>query len=564
MIIQRQLFFYLLLLAPFFALPGQNTVGTLVYEPEASLGGYHLIYPERQSTIYLMDECGQIVQRWEDENPNARPGAVAYLLPDGRILRAKVDGNLITESTFGAGGSGGVIEMLSWDNEILWTYVVADSVQRQHHDVHPMPNGNVLILAYERFFTEDIVSNGFDTLNFPQRRLWSDMVLEVDPLTDSIVWEWHAWDHLVQEHDSSKLNYGEVSEHPGRIDVNYQAFTETRDDWIHANALDYNEELDQIMLSARNFNEIWIIDHSTNSEEAAGNTGGASGQGGDLLWRWGNPHAFQQATLEEEKLFWNHDAQWIDDFVDEDYPYYGQVAVFNNFIDFVVEGGESRGQIISPVWNTDTHLYEQMDGRFLPTDFSETFSHPDTAKNFSSQASSIQIMGDGHVIMCAGRQGRSFELNPEGEVVWEYLTPLRFGQQFPQGSTLNLSDNFTFQVERYPHDYSAFVGRDLTPQGYLELDPNEAFCMITSVSDPANSPLEIQLFPNPVGKQLNVRLEQPPKEALLIQLFNAQGQQVQQFQVTAVETSFAVNDLPAGIYFVVVPERGIILPVVKQ
>ena len=85
-----------------FSADGQNTVGTITYDPEESLGGYHLIYPERQSTIFLLDECGQVVHQWEDGNPNARPGAVAYLLEDGKILRAKVDNDLITQSSFGA------------------------------------------------------------------------------------------------------------------------------------------------------------------------------------------------------------------------------------------------------------------------------------------------------------------------------------------------------------------------------------------------------------------------------------------------------------------------------
>ncbi len=548
-----------------FSAYGQNTVGTITYDPEESLGGYHLIYPERQSTIFLMDECGQVLHRWEDENPNsARPGAVAYLLEDGRILRAKVDGEIISQSSFGAGGSGGVVELLSWDNEVLWTYVVADSIKRQHHDVHYMPSGNVLILAYERFFVEDIVANGFDTLTNNQRILWSDMILEVDPATDSIVWEWHAWDHLVQEHDSSRLNFGEVSEHPERININYQDFTATRDDWIHANALDYNEELDQIMISARNFNEIWIIDHSTTSEQAASSSGGNSDQGGDLLWRWGNPHAYQQATLEEEQLFWNHDAQWIDDFVDEDYPYYGDVAVFNNFIDFIVEGGESRGQIISPNWDAESQTYQMASERFLPVDFSETFSHPDTAKNFSTQASSIQIMGDGHVIMCAGRQGRSFEINPEGELVWEYVTPLRFGQPFPQGSTLNISENFTFQVERYPADYAAFDGRDLSPQGYLELDPNEEFCLLVSADEPVIEVSSLQVFPNPTTNYFSVQAEGEWNRPMLLQLLNAHGQEVRKWTWQENGQSFDIASLPKGLYILRSIEGNFSQQIIKQ
>lgn len=526
----------------------QNTIGTLTYDAEASLGGYHLIYPSRQSTVFLLDECGQIINRWDDEDEGARPGGVAYLTPEGNLLRAKSYTPLFEGSTFGAGGSGGIVQLVSWDNEVLWTYVVANDIERQHHDVYYMPNGNVLILAYERFYTDDIVANGFDTLTYPQRRLWSEKILEVDPITDSIVWEWHLWDHLVQEHDPEALNYGRVAEHPERVNVNYQEFSFTRDDWVHANSIDYNEALDQIMISARNFNEIWVIDHSTSTEEAISSNGGNSGRGGDLLWRWGAPHAYDQAELSAQKLFFNHDAQWIDDFVDPDYEYYGAVLVFNNFINYEVEDGRSRGQVIQPAYDSASLSYELQDSVFLPVEFSATFSHPDTVKNFSSSASSIQVMGDGHVVMCAARQGRSFELNPAGEVVWEYLTPMFNGQPFTQGFELEISENFTFQVERYPYDYSAFADRNLTPQGYIELEPNEDFCSIVATEEFGKEEVSLAVFPNPSLGQFTVNLD-PFLVGEILSVWDARGVLLLQQPLRSSMSSLDLSGYPAGVYF---------------
>ena len=541
---------FILVLLPFSG-GTQNTIGLLTYNNTEPVDGYLLIYPEQQSTAFLLDGCGQIVHTWEDNDVAARPGAVAYLLPDGGLLRAKRYAPLYEGPTFGAGGAGGVIELVSWDNEVLWTYVVADTHERQHHDVHYLPNGHVLILAYDLIERAEIIANGFDTLSYPQESIWSEKIIEVDPLTDSIHWEWRVWDHLVQDFDDTAENYGQINAHPGRINLNYQDFSVGREDWIHANAIDYNEQLDQIMISARNFNEIWIIDHSTTTAEAATSSGGNSGRGGDLLWRWGSPHAYQQGTLDDQQLFAQHDAQWIDDFVTEDYLHYGAVAVFNNFINFSVEESLSRGQIIAPNWEESTQSYTQENDVFLPQDFSAAFVHPDIAKTFSTNASSIQIMGEGNVMICVARQGRIFELNAAGELIWEYLTPLRFGQSLPQGASFGLGENFTFQAKRYPSDYSAFIEKDLSPQGYLELNPNEVFCDVVAIAEPNEEKTSITVFPNPaVGQFLVTVKTETIGETLTVR--DTRGVVLLQKSLQTNRLELDMSSYPAGMYLLYV------------
>ena len=58
-----------------------------------------------------------------------------------------------------------------------------------------------------------------------------------------------------------------------------------RADWLHANAVAYNADLDQVLVNSPELNEFWIIDHSTSSAEAAGHNGGRYGKGGDILYR---------------------------------------------------------------------------------------------------------------------------------------------------------------------------------------------------------------------------------------------------------------------------------------
>ena len=116
--------------------------------------------------------------------------------------------------------------------------------------------------------------------------LWAEAILEWNPMIDEVVWEWHIWNHLIQDYDESKANYGTVAEHPELIDINYDR-NDGHPDWLHMNAIDYNPILDQIVMSVPYFDELWVIDHSTSKEEAASHTGGKSGKGGDLLYRWG-------------------------------------------------------------------------------------------------------------------------------------------------------------------------------------------------------------------------------------------------------------------------------------
>ena len=135
--------------------------------------------------------------------------------------------------------------------------------------------------------------------------------------------------------------------HPGRIDVNYGlGFTAANpkelerlkglgyvggtrsisEDWNHTNSVAYNAALDQIMLSVHSFHEIWVIDHSTTTAEAAGSTGGKRGKGGDLLYRWGNPVVYHAGKVSDQQLFGQHHAHWIP----PGRPGAGNLLVFNN------------------------------------------------------------------------------------------------------------------------------------------------------------------------------------------------------------------------------------------
>ena len=230
------------------------------------------------------------------------------------------------------------------------------------------------------------------------------------PVGGEIVWRWSVWDHLIQDFDPEKANYGDVAAHPERVDLNY-ALAELfrtdkqadRTDWLHANALDYHAELDQILISARNFSEIWVVDHSATQKEAAGRTGGRSGRGGDLLYRWGNPRAYRAGTTAQQQLFWPHSAHWIP----AGLPGAGNILVFNNGDEF--EGFERN-------YSTVVEFeYPLADGKAPARGEPPPPRRPlweyvgDPPESFFSQrTSSTQRLANGNTLVLAGLQGTVF------------------------------------------------------------------------------------------------------------------------------------------------------------
>ncbi|MEE9437491.1 MAG: aryl-sulfate sulfotransferase [Saprospiraceae bacterium] len=518
----------------------QNTIGVLLHDQEKVFEGYNLFMANKQSTAYLINNCGEIINSWSDHD-FARIGAELYLMPDGKLLKAKVDKDVNSTSSIGAGGAGGVLEIVSWENELLWQYVLQDSLQRQHHDICIMPNGHILAIVWDRYFLDDILEKGFDTLSYNQREIWPDKIIEIDPQSSEVVWEWKGWDHVIQDFDSTKVNYTNIHDHPESININYQDFTFSKKDWMHSNAIDYNANLDQIILSVRNFNEIWIIDHSTTTNEAATNKGGNSDKGGGILWRWGNNHAYKMGNSNDRVLHYQHDAGWVQSPKLINSPYFNTISVYNNFID----SRYSMGTFINPQLANDGYNYlKNENDTYLPNTIFADVSHPDTLKQYSSAGSNIQLLPNGNILMHAARQGRTIELTNDEVPVWEYLVPLKQGEFMSQGDDIFLSENFTFSLRRYPVDFSGFDDKDMSAKGFLELNPNESFCILSTISDNSYEN-NIVLYPNPVNNTLNISCE----DNFEGYIYDFMGKSIMEISVNKQESYIDISSLSNGLYF---------------
>ncbi|MFC1765502.1 DUF1566 domain-containing protein [Planctomycetota bacterium] len=424
--------------------------------------GYNLFAPMKSTETLLMDNSGQTVHSWSS---SYNPALSAYLLEDGTLLRTA---NTRSDS-FEGGGIGGRVEHYSWDGELLWSFDYSNTEYCLHHDVEKLPNGNILMIAWQRKTESEALAAGRDPSLLLDGELWPDHIIEVQPdgtYGGTIVWEWHAWDHLIQDYDAGKDNYGIVADHPEKINLNYVQGRAVAD-WHHINGIDYHVELDQIVLSVHNFSEIWIIDHSTTTAEAASSTGGNSGQGGDLLYRWGNPQTYDRGSEADQQFFVQHDAEWIAGGL----PGAGDILIFNNG-QGRADGDYSSVDQISPPVTTDGSYILDVDVAYGPAAPTWTYTSVPVTDFYAERISGAQRLANGNTLICAGTTGRLFEVTSDGAMVWDYN-----------------HDGEIFRVDRFSPDYPGFVGTDLEPVvTYPIVDTGQVTCYDESVVITAPAP----------------------------------------------------------------------------
>ena len=528
------------IIIPILAGISQNTVGLLSYDKEAAYNGYNLVYPHNQPHVYLLDNCGEIVHTWTDDE-QWRPGNIAYLTENGKLVKAKRHKN-VTQDHIWFGGGGATVEIRDWENNLEWTYTVNDSLQRLHHDIEPMPNGNILMTVWNKLNQQQLFDLGRDTIQFKDKALLSESIIEVNPATNEIVWKWDLKNHFIQDRDSTRANYGKLADHPGKVNINYPTNT-IQNSWFHMNAISYNEELDQIIVSVPTYNEIWIIDHTTTTVQAAGNTGGLSGTGGQLMYRWGNPAVYGKGDATAQTLFFQHDVHWVQRFISTTNPDYGKLAVFNN----QVGTNFSTGEFFSPPWDMYEWKYTKTNGIWGPVASEKTIKHPTPTQMFSSGLSSIQLLPNNNILFLVGRTGYAFELTKDNRMVWEYIVPLKNGNSVAQGSALAPNDNTTFRMKRYPADFAGFIGKDLSSKGFIELNPDTSFCTkLVNVTDPGKEHF-LTVSPNPASTLLGISTQ----NAGAVYITGLDGKILMELQLNAGNNQVDISRLAAGMYYIV-------------
>jgi len=508
--------------------------GVLVKEAGA-LDGYVLLAPLNSKSIHLVDLDGKIAHTWKTSNT---PGAATYLLPNGNILRC---GQVDPNPRFHGGGTGGRIQELDWDGKVVWNYDLDNDVLTQHHDVRPMANGNVLIIAWEYHSKEEAIAHGRMADLCNEEGLWSDVLIEVQPsrpVGGAVVWMWRSWDHLVQDQDPAKPNYGKLAERAGCIDINVdcrylpkeEAEAErlkkeklARDmkalgyaggdgddkpkkgakkpadakaadakpadakpadakvadakpadakpadakpaddkdakpkgpkieaDWMHTNAVDYLPGEDLIVFSSPHLCEIFVIDHSTTTAEAATEKGGKWKQGGALLYRYGNPRNYGRGEATDRKLFYQHNVQWLPGAKAGEL----HVLLYNNGSERPVNEYSSVEELALP-YDPKAGFKREASAAFGPDKPAWSYSEPENF--FSPFISGAQRLPNGDTLVCEGVKGRAFQVTSAGKIVWDFWSPLG-GDIEPSKTGGRAPKNSLFRATWLPKDYPGLKGK---------------------------------------------------------------------------------------------------------
>lgn len=441
--------------------------------------GFTLYNEQNRNTTYLIDKDGNTAFTW---NCNTSGNYAVHLTPEGNLIR----GGVYSGNSLSGAAIGGIVQEYDKNGDVVWEYVYSSEDHCSHHDITVLPNGNVILIAWEVKTTAELTQAGVSNASSER---WPTHFIELEPDgsgSASIVWEWHLWDHMIQDVDPTKDNYGVVADHPELMDINAVTVSSRPGpgggggDWFHCNGVDYNEELDQLVFTSRHASEIFIIDHSTTTAEAASHEGGNSGMGDDFLYRWGNPSNYDHPGDQEIPAA-VHDPRWIK----EGRPYAGYIQFFNN------EGGSGNSSTVDMIKTpVDGYKYSYTEGEaFAPSTYSKRHECIDDADGQSAS----DRMSNGNIFVALSRE-YMYEVDSNGTIVWQYsASPAK--------------------AFRYECDYEGIVA-------LLGENP----CGTVSVNE-ATLHQSVEVYPNPSTGLFQIQWQQYP-ELVQVEVYDLLGNRI--------------------------------------
>lgn len=492
-----------------------QTVGAVLKKETAS-DDLYLISPLGTYKSYLIDNCGFIYKTWTSAYPAA---SAAYLDPNGNLYRA---GKLLN-SNFNFGGGTGIIEKFDHAGSLMWTFELTNDSLQMHHDFELLPNGNILVSAWQFISNNTVVALGRNPANIGPGGFYSDVIFEIDPNNQfEIVWEWRAIDHIVQNYDNTLNNFGSLRENPHLIDINLNTtLVQQSIDWLHVNSIDYNRDLDQILISANGINEVFILDYSLNETNK-----------GNILFRWGAMQNYNAAGAQQ--LFKQHDATWV--YNESSFSYH--LLIFNNGL--IADDGQRFSTVDELILPFDSNGYMIIDENVDINKLYHNRYNGDGGNNlYSKRMGSARRNRKNNTIICESDNGRIIEADNDGDILWEYISPVSENQIAAQGEIPN--GNILFSVGSYPKEsYSDYFFNSWEK---IEYDENSNCIDNITALNNIEENLEGVHF-------LHNKLCVTRSDVINVGIFNVLGERV--FSKKAIKNDFCIdlNELNMGVYFV--------------
>ncbi|RHH19766.1 aryl-sulfate sulfotransferase [Desulfovibrio legallii] len=414
--------------------------GVTLFKPEKCWSGYTIFQAQELGAV-LMDMNGREINVWKGVH-----GMPNKILPGGYLVtsRGRRGGKYSVQD-------GLDVVQVDWDGNIVWKFDQNEFIEdpgfpgrwiaRYHHDFQREGNpvgyfapgmepkaleGKTLILAHRNVRNSAI----------SDKQLLDDLILEVDWNGD-ILWEWSCHEHFAE------MGFREGPKNTLCRNPNYRPTQpEGMGDWMHINSMsvlgpnkwyDAGDERfhpDNIIVDGRETNIIFIISKKT----------------GKITWKIGPDY---DATPELKAIGWiigQHHAHMVP----HGLPGAGNILVFDN-------GGWAGYDVPNPGAPTGVKAALRDHSRVLEIDpvslkivwqytpKEAGFLEPmDSNRFYSPFISGMQRLPNGNTLITEGSDGRVFEVTPEHEIVWEFISPY-WGKHVPM--------NMTYRAYRVPYEW---------------------------------------------------------------------------------------------------------------
>lgn len=539
---------------------------------------------------YLIDFEGHVIHTWNiGTNPRFTEG--------GTLLDA-VGGNPSSQNVW---------KELDWNGNVVWQYTESRSSYHGHHDFTKIYNPKLgdstfLYIANKDLTAQQCLDAGCDpSHNYTGAQM--DAIVEVNK-QGTVIWEWCFFDHVVQDINPSKSTYGVIANTPGKIDLNIRG-NPVKSDWMHCNALDYNQGLDMIVVNSVH-GEFYVIDHGNTfiKNNPDSSIALAKSSLGDFKYRFGDPAKYdkgdppsvldnwEKTTAGNKQLGGSHHIQWIA----EGLPGAGNFLVFCNAQNlfeltsqsYIIEinpylnsSGTVMPSFVNPpdagyriVNSPDQNLMKEK--KNISKQVVWTFSSKNNTSFYSTIGSSAQRLPNGNTLVCAMNDGHFFEVAPsDTSVVWEYINPMT-----RDGLKKIKKDNYptyngVFRAYRYSASHPALAGHDLTPGATMTgatpdyITPAD-LGVADNPGDAGPEPVDASLkqnYPNPFSSGTTINYELFRSADVSLVIFDLSGNYVRTlvkgpaapgtYTSSWDGTSDSGNQMPGGMYFYILSGDGI-------